>query len=85
MNLRTARRVLGWCLIINLGLLCVWFAMFAFGHDWMYAMQCKWFKITPEQFDFVQYAALGFCKILMFVFTFVPYFALRIVAARKPD
>ena len=73
--------VFGWCAIINIGLLFWWFLFFAFAHDWVYRMHNRWYNITVEAFDRIHYAGLMIFKTAVFVFTVVPYFALRIVGS----
>ena len=79
MTVDTLRAVLGWCSVINMGLLLWWFLIIAFGHDLVYHWHTKWFKLSKEQFDAIHYAGIAFFKIGIFFFNIVPYFALRIV------
>jgi len=71
--------VLGWSAVINMGLLLWWFLWFMCAHDFMYRMQSKWFKISVEKFDVINYAGIAFYKISIIVFNVVPYLALRII------
>ena len=80
MTIDTVRDALLWCLVINMGLLLWWFAMFMFAHDWIYRFHGKWFRLSVEQFDAIHYAGMAFFKICIFVFNIVPYCALLIVA-----
>jgi len=79
MTVDILRGVLGWCAVINVGLLLWWFLLLAFAHDWVYRMHSKWFKIPLETFNAIHYAGMAFFKIAIFVFNIIPYFALRIV------
>ena len=79
MTIEVKRSVLGWCSIINMGILLWWFLFFTLAHDWVYRVHGKWFKLTVEQFDAIHYAGITFFKLVIFVFNIVPYFALRIV------
>jgi len=79
MTIEMMRAVLGWCSIINMGLLLWWFLILMFAHDWVYRFHSKWFKLSPETFDTIHYTGIAFFKIAVFVFNIVPYFALRIV------
>jgi len=58
MTLEMARGILGWCSIINMGLLLLWFFIITVTHDWVYKFHTKWFKISVEQFDGIHYAGL---------------------------
>jgi hypothetical protein len=81
MTVDILRGVLGWCVIINMGLLLWSFLFLVFAHDWVYRMQSKWFpfKIPVETFNAILYAGMAFFKTVIFVFNIVPYFALLIV------
>ncbi|MBU4304076.1 MAG: hypothetical protein KJ893_00395 [Candidatus Omnitrophica bacterium] len=80
MTISIMRDVLGWCSVINIGLLLWWFLFFTFAHDWIYRMHGKWFKIPVEKFDSIHYAGMAFFKICIFLFNIAPYIALRIVS-----
>ncbi len=79
MAVDTIRDVLGWCAVINLGLLLWWFLFFMLAHDWMYRIHGKWFKLPVERFDALHYAGMAFFKICILLFNIVPYLAIRIV------
>jgi hypothetical protein len=80
MTIETTREVLGWCAIINLALLLLWFLLFTLAHDWMYRLHGKWFKLSPEHFDAIHYLGMAVFKIGILLLNLVPYLALRIVA-----
>jgi len=79
MTVEGLRCVLGWCSVINMGLLLWWFLFFAFARDWVYKMHSRWFKISKESFEVIHYGGIAFFKICILVFNVVPYIALRIV------
>ena len=79
MSMETMIAVLGWCSIINIGILFFWALMITVGHDWIYKIHSKWFKLSVESFDKIHYAGIAFFKMAVFVLNIVPYFALRIV------
>ena len=80
MTTELIRHVLGWCAVINLGLLLWWFLFLVLAHDWTYRVHSKWFRLEEERFDAFHYAGMGLFKMFIFFFNVVPYFALRIVA-----
>ena len=51
MTLETIRDALGWCTVINGGILCLWFGAFTIAHDWMHGIHGKWFQLSKERFD----------------------------------
>jgi len=79
MTIDIVRGALGWCSVINIGILLWWFLFFALAHDWVYRIHSKWFKVSVEKFDAIHYAGMAFFKICIFVFNIVPYFALQII------
>ena len=79
MTIETIRAALGWCSIINMGLLLWWFFAITVLHDFVYRWHTKWFKLSVERFDEIHYAGIAFFKIAIFLFNIVPYFALLIV------
>ena len=79
MTVEIIRDILGWCSVINVGLLLWWLLIFTMAHDWIYKMHGKWFKLSVERFDTIHYAGMAFFKICIFLFNIVPYLALRIV------
>lgn len=79
MTLELVRNILGWCAVINLGLLIWWLLFVLLAHGWTYRLHSKWFQLTRERFDAIHYAGMAMFKMLIFFFNLVPYFALRIV------
>lgn len=79
MTLEVIRDVLGWSGVLSLGMLLFWWLFFVLGHDLMYRMHGRWFKLSVETFDTVHYAGIVFFKVCVFVFIIVPYLAMRIV------
>lgn len=82
MTIDVLQGALGWCAIINTGLLLWWFLFIVFAHDWVYRMHSRWFKIPTETFNAIHYAGMGFFKIGIVVLNIIPYFALRIVVQK---
>jgi hypothetical protein len=79
MTIEIIRDALGWCSAINIGLLLFWWLWFVLAHDFMYRFHGKWFKLSVEKFDAINYALIGLFKIGVILFNIIPYFALRIV------
>ncbi|MEA3188734.1 MAG: hypothetical protein QOD99_2564 [Chthoniobacter sp.] len=78
MTLELLKSVLGWCTIINLGILYLWFGVFVFAHDRLFRLHGRWFKIPVEKFDEIHYGNMARFKIGIILLNLVPYFALRI-------
>lgn len=79
MTIEIVREFLGWCAIINIGLLLWWALLLIFAHDFIYQTHIKWFKLSEEKFDSIHYMGVAFFKICVFVFNIVPYFALGLI------
>ena len=79
MTIEITRDFLGWCSIINMGLLLWWFMFFTLVHDLVYRIHSRWFKLSVERFDAIHYAGMAFFKVGIILFNIVPYLALRIV------
>ena len=79
MTIEIIRDALGWCSLINIGILLWWLLILTFAHDWIYRFHGKWFTLSKETFDTVHYAGIAFYKLSIILFNIVPYIALRIV------
>ncbi|OPY11670.1 MAG: hypothetical protein A4E69_02761 [Syntrophus sp. PtaB.Bin138] len=83
MALRDIRNALGWCTLINLCLLLVWFLVFALAHDWMYRLHGRWFQISVETFDAIHYTGMALFKAGTWFFNLAPWLALHIAGGKK--
>jgi hypothetical protein len=72
------RHVLLWCVAINYAVLLLWFGVFTLAHDWVYRMHTRWFRLSPEMFDALNYAGLAVYKIGILLFFVVPLIALHL-------
>lgn len=80
MDIETVRAFLGWCAVVNGGLLIVSFLVCALAGDWVYRMHGKWFPMPRETFNTAIYCFIGGMKILVLMFNIVPYLALVILS-----
>ena len=80
MSIEELRAFFGWCSIINIGILLVWFVEFVLMRDWIYKIHTKWYKLSDERFDAIHYGAIAVYKLAVIVFNVIPYIALRIIA-----
>ncbi|MGB2692746.1 MAG: DUF6868 family protein [Thermodesulfobacteriota bacterium] len=79
MTVEIIRSFLGWCSVINVGVLIFWWLFFTLAHGFVYRFHGKWFKLSVEKFDAIHYMSMAFFKISIILFNIVPYIALRIV------
>jgi hypothetical protein len=80
-NLRT---FLGWCTVINLGLLLYWILALVFAHDWVFGAHTWLFEISKESFDEINYAMMGYYKLAVLLFNVTPYLVLRFAKFSLP-
>ena len=79
MTIEIVREFLGWCTLINFGLLLWWFLWLLCAHDFVYRLHGRWFKMSQETFDTIHYAGITFFKLTVLMFNLIPYLALRII------
>ncbi len=79
MDIKKIRKILGWCAIINYGLLILAVILTLFIHDWMYELNQLFFSVSVETYDAVLLIILALWEVLIWVFNIVPYIVLRIV------
>ncbi|MBU3069428.1 hypothetical protein KOI40_06315 [Aestuariicella sp. G3-2] len=78
-TIETLPTVLGWCAIMNIAIVSCWFVMMTFAGDWVYRLHSRWFDMPRERFAEIHYVGMMRYKLASFMFTIVPYLALRIV------
>ena len=78
MSVDVLRNFFLWCAVINYLVLIVWALLILFPHQWIYRLWGKWFRLTFEQFDAINFAGIAFYKLGILIFNLVPYIALRI-------
>jgi hypothetical protein len=79
MNVETLRSALLWCGIINYGMLLLWGALVLLAPG-LVRWHGRWFRMSAEQFDTLQYGLMVLYKLAIVLFNLVPYIALQIVA-----
>jgi len=68
-----------WCAGINYAILIVWFGVFFLAHDWLFRLHSRWFSLSVEWFDGLNYLGMAIYKIGVMLFVLVPLIALLIV------
>ena len=77
--METLLHTLGWCTLINFGLLAITaFAILCFGQR-LKRLHSRMFNMEESQLQIEYFRYLAQYKILVIVFNLVPYLALRIV------
>jgi hypothetical protein len=79
MSIELVRNFLLWCAVINYGVLLVWVLLFMLPHEWMYRLWGRWFRLSAEHFDAINFAGIVLFKAAIILFNIVPYVSLLIV------
>lgn len=79
MTLEIVRAFLGWCAVLNILFVTIWFLLFTQAHAWMFSLHRRWFELSQESFDTIHYAGMACYKVSVWCFFIVPYFALRLL------
>lgn len=79
-TLEILRAALGWCTLINLGLLYTWFFWIMLAPDWTYRFHHQWFNLSREHFDSLHYGGMAIFKLGIILFNLTPYVALLIIS-----
>ncbi|MGB7069431.1 MAG: DUF6868 family protein [Pyrinomonadaceae bacterium] len=79
MNAETLRSFFAWCSVIDIGILLVWFSIFMFAHNWASRVSERWFGLSLDKFNSINYMGIMLFKVGIYLFNLVPYLALRII------
>ena len=80
MSIEMARSALLWCTVINYAVLLIWFLLCALPHAWLYRFWGRWFGLTTERFDTINFAGIVLYKLGIILFNLVPLVALYLVS-----
>ena len=80
MTVNELKEILLWCVGINYGILLIWFGVFFFAHDWLFRVHTRWFKLSVETFDVLNYAGMAMYKIGVLLLNLVPLIALWVAS-----
>lgn len=70
---------LGWCLVINMIIYIVWVVAIYSAQNWVVTLHGRLFGVEPQAVRTMLYAALIIYKLLLTLFSFVPWLALVIM------
>ena len=79
MNIEKIGLLFLWCAVINYCVIFVWFLLFVTLHNQLYQLHGRWFRLSIEQFNALNYGGMMIYKLGILLFNLVPYIALRIV------
>jgi len=80
MTVNELKEFLLWSTAINYGVLFLWFGVFVFAHAWLYRMHTRWFKLSVETFDALNYVGVSIYKIGVVLLNLVPLIVLYIIS-----
>jgi fucose permease len=78
-NFELLQAVLGWCALINIAILFIWWGAICCCGGWIYRMHQRPFRLTREQFDGIHYTLMGAYKLAILLFNVVPWIVLHLV------
>ena len=73
--------VLWWCVGLNYAIVLLWFALFALAHDWLYRLHSRWFQLSRETFDALNWGGIAVYKLGIILLNLVPLAALYLASA----
>ncbi len=79
-QLEVVREFLGWCSIINIGLLMFTAIFIIFAVDMISKIHSKLFNLDKSSLPRLYFKWMAYYKILIIVFNIVPYFTLLIMS-----
>ncbi len=79
MTISMLKGFLLWSVCIHYGVVLAWFGVFFFAHNWLFRVHTRWFKLSVEHFDLLNYAGIAVYKIGILLFNLVPLIALDIM------
>lgn len=79
MTIQMITRFFMWCSILNVALLLISFVIVAFAGVFVYRLHSTWFPLSRETFYVICYSLIGFYKIMIFIFSVIPWIALLII------
>jgi Family of unknown function (DUF6868) len=80
MTISLVKEMLLGCVIFNYAILLIWSGVFVFARNWMYRVHSRWFKLSDETFDALNYLGLAIYKIGILLFNLAPWIALSLVS-----
>jgi hypothetical protein len=83
MTVNALKEFLLWSTAINYGVLFLWFGVFVFAHNWLYRMHTRWFKLSVETFDALNYVGVSIYKIGVVLINLVPLIVLYIISQAR--
>lgn len=78
MTLVTLKTMLLWSFAINYGLLLFWFVLILTARGPLYRINARFFRISEQTFDAINYGGIAAYKLCILFFNLVPWLALSL-------
>ena len=79
MTIESLTTFLGWCSIINIGLLLFSTLMMIVVRDFAIKLHSSLFGVNPEELPIIYFQYLGNYKVAIIILNIVPYIALKVM------
>ena len=79
LDLTELKSLLGWCLVINYGVLLIWFGFVKGARDWIFGLHSRLFGVERDIVQAEHFTLFGQFKLLVMVFNLAPWLALLIM------
>lgn len=79
-SMETLTTFLGWCAVINFGVIVTGVAFFSVAHEWAGRISGKLFGVTSESAKDTFFRVFQQYRLALIVVNIVPYIALKIIA-----
>ena len=71
------------CWIFGFILLLFWFGAITLASDLVYSVHSSMFDLTPSQLAAIHYCGMGLTKLVVGMFFFIPWLAIRMVLKKR--
>jgi hypothetical protein len=78
-DLQTIREILGWCAVINIGILLIAALILLVAKRPIMSIHARVWDLSEEELPRIYFQFLAQYKILIWIFNITPYFALTLV------
>jgi len=81
MNPNFLCHLLLWSLVVNYGILMIWFLVLVFAKDWIRGLHGRWFQLSDSTFDAIHYGGMAVYKIGILLLNLAPLLALYLMGS----
>jgi len=71
------------CWIFGLLFVSFWFFLYILAGDFVYRLHGDWFGLSRHEMDVIFYCGMGLVKLLVIMFFFIPWLAIRLVLRKQ--